>query len=87
VLEEGDLCTKVIEMVLPVYQLYAKGLITFEDYKDRVDLLMKKEAEDSALREVSAGDTSFQKGLEKSEAEKFEATEKFEDCYEKSSLS
>jgi hypothetical protein len=37
-------------MVLPVYKLYLKGMITFEEYKDRVDLLMKKEAEDSTVK-------------------------------------
>jgi hypothetical protein len=31
-------------MVVPVYQLYSKGAISFEEYKDRVDLLMRKEA-------------------------------------------
>lgn len=37
---------KIIEMVLPVYNLYKMGKLSFEDYKDKVDLLMKKEADD-----------------------------------------
>lgn len=80
-LEEGDLCAKIIEMVLPVYNLYSKGRISFEEYKERVDLLMRKEAEDSAVKEVS-----FENDLPLN-AEKSETVEKFEDCYEKSSLS
>lgn len=38
---------KIIEMVLPVYQLYSKNLISFEEYRERVDILMRKEAEES----------------------------------------
>jgi hypothetical protein len=53
VLEEGDLCAQVIDMVLPVYQLYASGRISFEEYRDRVDVLMKREAEESERHTTS----------------------------------
>ena len=40
-------------MVLPVYHLYASGRISFEEYRDRVDVLMKKEAEESERHTTS----------------------------------
>lgn len=40
-LEQGTLCQKIIEMILPVYNLYSKEAISFEEYVDRVNLLMK----------------------------------------------
>lgn len=46
VVEQGSLCCKVIDIVLPVYSLYNKGSITFEEYLDRVNLLMKTDEED-----------------------------------------
>ena len=41
ILEQGTLCLKIVEMVLPIYQLYSKEAISFEEYLERVNLLMK----------------------------------------------
>ncbi len=65
-------------MVLPVYQLYASNRISFEEYRDRVDLLMRKEAEESENHH-----TSFEQAVPSSNG----PVEHFDDCVEKSSLS
>ena len=43
VLEQGTLCLKIVEMILPIYHLYNKGVITFQEYQERVNLLMKSD--------------------------------------------
>ena len=41
ILEQGTLCLKIVDMVLPIYYLYSKGAITFQEYQDKVNLLLK----------------------------------------------
>ena len=70
--EEGELCLCIIDIVEPVYGMYTKGAITFEEYKEKIDLLIKKEAEASDPKE-----TSFEGrvGMESSEVEQFTPSE------------
>lgn len=39
VMEEGDLCCEQIELILPVFELYDKKTISFQQYKERVELI------------------------------------------------
>jgi hypothetical protein len=44
VLEQGSFCLRIVDMVLPIYALYTKKALSWEEYVDRVALLMRSEA-------------------------------------------
>ena len=45
--EEGELCLRILDIVEPVYTLLVRGTIPYPEYRERVELLIAREAEHS----------------------------------------